>query len=191
MTFGEYLGFAQNLANSLLRCIPREIFALPKRGGCPNFGFPQILNCISWFPVIFHPLKAKYNYTGVYLESRRTGRGEDVRGEIYLSRFFLYSCCSIFDAGIVLLLKLQSPGVGSSRVVFVFLETSFSSRLFSSQLNCPRLTNTHSHFTIWSTNFLPFSQDWLLFVVSLFLSLRTWTTWSQPTSKMLWLALSF
>ena len=74
MTFGEYLGFAQNLANSLLRCIPREIFALPKRGGRPNFGFPQILNCISWFSVIFRPLKAKYNYTGVYLESRRTGK---------------------------------------------------------------------------------------------------------------------
>ena len=41
-------GAAQNLANSLLGCILREIFALPKWGGCPNFGFPQILNCISW-----------------------------------------------------------------------------------------------------------------------------------------------
>ena len=41
-------GAAQNLANSLLGCILREIFALPKWGGRPNFGFPQILNCISW-----------------------------------------------------------------------------------------------------------------------------------------------
>ena len=42
-------GVVQNLANSL-GCILSEIFALPRRGGRerPNFGFPQILNCISW-----------------------------------------------------------------------------------------------------------------------------------------------
>ena len=42
-------GVVQNLANSL-GCILSEIFALPRQGGRerPNFGFPQILNCISW-----------------------------------------------------------------------------------------------------------------------------------------------
>ena len=91
---GNIWAFAQNLANSLLRCIPREIFALPKRGGRPNFGFPQILNCISWFPVIFHPLKAKYNYTGVYLESLYIAISKLIYLPTFESQIQLHRCLS-------------------------------------------------------------------------------------------------